>query len=123
MALTSIEKLNDYTALDVWGYITDLGGVLLDNSNNVQVYGKMSLGEPTDSISSGYFGTQKGKYRLIYPFSEQAVILYGEVEITDESTGISKTYKAGDIWIVEKGTSTIWEVKSEYYIKHYFSVA
>ncbi|MDO7210439.1 cupin domain-containing protein [Acinetobacter nosocomialis] len=122
MALTSIGKFNQLDDLDAWGQITDLGGEVLDSSSNVNVFGKMSLGAPTDEISSGYFGTEKGKYRLVYPFSEQAVIIVGEVAITDESTGITTTFKAGDLWVVEKGTSTIWEVKSDFFIKHYFAV-
>ncbi|MDC4327783.1 cupin domain-containing protein [Acinetobacter baumannii] len=122
MALTSIGKLNHLEDLDAWGQITDLGGEVLDGSPNVKVFGKMSLGAPTDAISSGYFGTEKGKYRLVYPFSEQAVIVFGEVAITDESTGVTTTFKAGDFWVVEKGTSTVWEVKSDFFIKHYFAV-
>ncbi|HCH7477803.1 MULTISPECIES: cupin domain-containing protein [Acinetobacter] len=122
MALTNIEKLNQLENLDAWGQITDLGGEALDGSPNVKVFGKMSLGAPTDAVSAGYFGTDKGKYRLVYPFSEQAVIVVGEVAITDESTGITTTFKAGDFWVVEKGTSTVWEVKSDFFIKHYFAV-
>lgn len=122
MALTSIEKLTQLENLDAWGKITDLDGEVLDDSPNVKVFGKMSLGAPTDAISSGYFGTEKGKYRLVYPFSEQAVIVFGEVTITDESTGVTTTFKAGDFWVVEKGTSTVWEVKSDFFIKHYFAV-
>ncbi|MCG2575123.1 cupin domain-containing protein [Acinetobacter sp. ME22] len=121
MALTGIEKLTQLENLVSWGKITDLGGEVLDDSSNVSVFGKMLLGEPTDRIHSGYFGTEKGKFRLIYPFNEQAVLIFGEVTITDESTGISTTFKAGDFWTAEKGTSTVWEVKSNFFIKHYFA--
>ncbi|MHA3103042.1 cupin domain-containing protein [Acinetobacter sp. ANC 3791] len=110
-------KLED---LDAWGQITDLGGELLAD-HNVDIFGKMTLGAPTDSISAGYFATKKGKYRLVYPFSEQAVIVAGELSITDESTGEIHNYKAGDFFVAAKGTSTVWEVKSDFFIKHYFA--
>ncbi len=77
MALTNIETINQLESLDAWGNITDIGGKLLEGSPNVNAFGKMSLGAPTDAISAGYFGTNKGKYRLVYPFSEQAVIICG----------------------------------------------
>ncbi|WP_111892401.1 cupin domain-containing protein [Acinetobacter sp. MB5] len=106
--------------LDAWGQITDLGGELLAE-HNVDIFGKMTLGAPTDAISAGYFGTKQGKYRLVYPFSEQAVIVAGELSITDESTGETHNYKAGDFFVAAKGTSTVWEVKSDFFIKHYFA--
>lgn len=121
MALTAIEKSLQLADLEAWGQITDLGGELLDGTSAVDVYGKMSLGAPNDAVSAGYFGTTQGTYRLVYPFSEQAVILIGEVEITDESTGQVHTFKAGDLWVVDKGVSTVWKVKSDFFVKHYFA--
>ncbi|WP_120429755.1 cupin domain-containing protein [Acinetobacter baylyi] len=121
MALTVISKLNTLSELEAWGKITDFGGEMLEGTTSVDVYGKMSLGGPTDAISAGYFGTTRGTYRLIYPFSEQAIILEGEVEITDESTGVTTTFKKGDLWVVDKGVSTIWNVKSDFFVKHFFA--
>lgn len=121
MALTVIKKSINLAELDVWGKITDFGGEMLDGTTSVDVYGKMSLGEPNDAVSAGYFATTKGTYRLVYPFSEQAVILVGEIEITDESTGITTTFKAGDLWVVDKGISTVWKVKSDFFVKHYLA--
>ena len=46
----------------------------------------------------------------------------GEVVLTDESTGQSTRYKAGDSWFVTKGTPVLWEVVSESFVKHYFAV-
>lgn len=120
MALTPIQQDITIKQLDAWGSLTGIGGEILDGSD-VQAYGKMTHGAPTDAISAGYFGTSKGKYRLVYPFNEQATILQGEVRITDESTGESKLYRAGDTWFVTKGTSTVWEVLRDGYTKHYLS--
>ena len=68
------------------------------------------------------FGTTAGKFRMTYPFSEQATVVSGEVRLTDESTGQSTLYKAGDSWFVTKGTPVLWEVVSESFVKHYFAV-
>ncbi|MNC75432.1 hypothetical protein D3C75_1269600 [compost metagenome] len=82
----------------------------------------MTFGAPTDAVSSGYFGTTQGKYRMVYPFTEQAIVITGEVVLTDESTGQITRYKAGDNWFVTKGTSVLWEVVSESFVKHYLAV-
>lgn len=120
MALTPLQQGTTIKELDSWGSLTGIGGEILEGGD-IQAYGKMTLGAPTDAISAGYFGTGKGKYRLVYPFNEQATILQGEVRITDESTGESKLYRTGDSWFVTKGTSTVWEVLSDGYTKHYLS--
>ena len=123
MALTQVATQLNFCDLPVWGGVTQLGGTILsENVQDIDVFWQVELGQPTDSVSAGFFGTAQGKYRLVYPFSEQAVIVYGEVKILDESTGIEKIYRQGDMWVVEKGTSTVWEVLSDRYIKHYFYV-
>jgi hypothetical protein len=42
----------------------------------------MTFGAPTDPVSSAYFGTTQGKFRMVYPFSEQATVVTGEVVLT-----------------------------------------
>lgn len=122
MSLTTIEQGIKISALDAWGKLSDIGGQILEGGE-VAAFGKMTHGAPTDPVSAGYFGTTKGKFRLVYPFSEQATVVEGEVRITDESTGETNTFKAGDSWFVKKGTSTVWEVVSDGFVKHYFAVA
>jgi hypothetical protein len=36
---------------------------------------------------------------MVYPFTEQATAVTGEVVLTDESSGQSTRYKAGDGWL------------------------
>jgi uncharacterized cupin superfamily protein len=122
MSLTAIKLGTSISELDAWGSISGLGGQILSDGD-VQAYGKFTHGAPTDAISAAYFGTSKGKFRLVYPFNEQATIVSGEVKITDESTGESRTFKAGDSWFVTKGTSTVWEVASDQVVKHYLAFA
>ena len=121
MSLTTIQQGINISALDAWGKLSDLGAQILEGGD-VAAFGKMTYGAPTDPVSAGYFGTTKGRFRLVYPFSEQATVVAGEVRITDESTGETNTFKAGDSWFVQKGTSTVWEVVSDGFVKHYFAV-
>ncbi|RDU96242.1 DUF861 domain-containing protein [Trinickia dinghuensis] len=122
MSMTPIDRNTRIADLDSWGSFEKLGAQIFEGGD-VQAFGKMTHGAPTDAVSSGYFGTSKGKYRLVYPFSEQATLLQGEVRIVDESTGASTLYKSGDSWFVTKGTQTVWEVLTDSYTKHYFAVA
>lgn len=119
MTITPIENGKTLSELDAWGKFSDLGAEILEG--DVLAYGKMTYGAPDDPISSGYFGTTKGKFRLVYPFSEQATLIKGEIILTDETTGQSQHYKPGDSWFVTKGTSTLWEVLTDDFTKHYLS--
>lgn len=120
MSMTSIRKGTTLADLEAWGDFRNLGAEILDGGQ-VEAFGRMTFGAPTDAISAAYFGTGKGRYRLVYPFSEQATLLHGEVRITDESTGQVTHYKPGDTWFVTKGTSTLWEVLTDGYTKHYLA--
>ncbi|OAJ57123.1 hypothetical protein A6V36_32340 [Paraburkholderia ginsengiterrae] len=122
MSFTAIKHGVALSELDAWGSLTGLGGEILDGSD-VQAFGKFTHGAPTDAISAGYFGTSKGKFRLVYPFSEQATLLAGEIRITDESTGETRHFRPGDTWFVTKGTPTVWEVIGDEFTKHYLSFA
>lgn len=106
--------------LDAWGTVADLGSVILEGEG--KAFGKMTYGAPTDPVSSGYFGVTRSKFRMVYPFNEQATVVSGEVTLTNESTGQATTYKAGDSWFVEKGTPVLWDVASEAFVKHYLAV-
>jgi uncharacterized protein len=122
MSLTFINRGTTLNDLDAWGSFSNLGAEIIEGGD-VQAFGKMTHGAPTDAVSAGYFGSTQGKYRLVYPFSEQATLLQGELRITDESTGQVSHFKTGDSWFVTKGTSTLWEVLSDGFTKHYLSFA
>lgn len=92
MAITVIRHGITLDELDAWGSVADLGSEILEGE--VKAFGKMTAGAPTDPVSAAYFGTTAGKFRMTYPFSEQATVVSGEVRLTDESTGQSTLYKA-----------------------------
>ncbi|MBK0035778.1 DUF861 domain-containing protein [Erwinia sp. S43] len=122
MSLTIIKQGTTLSELDSWGSLKDIGAEILEGGD-VQAFGKFTHGTPNAPIGAAYFGTSKGKFRLVYPFSEQATLVQGEVRIADESTGQTTLFKAGDSWFVTKGTSTVWEVLSDGFVKHYLSFA
>ncbi|AWM80294.1 hypothetical protein DKL61_07930 [Gammaproteobacteria bacterium ESL0073] len=105
--------------LDSWGTVVDLGSTIVEGDANA--YGKFTLGTPDQPSSGGYFGVTKSIFRMTYPFSEQATVVKGQVTLTNEDTGEKWTFKEGDSWIVEKGTKVLWQVDTDYFIKHYFS--
>lgn len=120
MPIVTIKQDIQLSDLDAWGTVADLGSEILEGE--VKAFGKMTFGAPTDPVSSAYFGTTHGKFRMVYPFAEQATVVTGEVVLTDESTGHSTRYHVGDSWFVTKGTAVLWEVVSESFVKHYFAV-
>jgi len=120
MSLTQLKNGITLDELDSWGSVTALGSETI--GGDVTAHGRMTFGAPTDPISAAYFGTNKGKFRMTYPFSEQATLLTGELLLTDESTGVTTRFKAGDSWFVEKGTPVLWEVVSDAgFVKHYLA--
>lgn len=119
MPLTPLKHNVQLSELDPWGTVADLGAEILDG--DVRAFGKMTFGAPTDPVSSAYFGTTQGTFRMVYPFAEQATLVTGEVLLTDESSGQTTRYQAGDSWFVTKGTPVRWEVLSDSFVKHYFA--
>lgn len=119
--MTPIKQGTNLTELDAWGTVADLGSEILEGE--AKAFGKLTFGAPTDAVSAGYFAVTKSKFRMVYPFNEQATVVFGEAILTDESTGRATTYKTGDSWFVTKGTPVLWEVLSDSFIKHYMASA
>ncbi|AJQ97668.1 cupin domain-containing protein [Gynuella sunshinyii] len=107
--------------LQPWGVVSDLGAEILEGDCNI--FGAMTFGAPTEAVSSAYFGSTRGKFKMTYPFNEHAVIVEGQVTIKNLSTGEQNSYSVGDSWFVEKGTECEWTVDTERFVKHYLAVA
>lgn len=107
-------------ALDSWGTVADLGSEILEGE--CRALGKMVFGAPTDPVSCAYFGATRGRFRMTYPFNEHAVVLEGEVTLTNEATGKSRSYGPGEGWFVEKGTPVLWTLTTDRFVKNYFAV-
>jgi uncharacterized cupin superfamily protein len=120
MALDKIATLS-LADLAPIGSVSVLGAEVI--GADVTAYVKGTYGGPTDPVSAGYFGVGKGKFKMVYPFNEQATVVAGAVTLTDEASGERVTYKQGDSWFVTKGTAVTWEIESDAFIKHFFAVA
>ena len=107
--------------LDPWGTVADLGSEILEG--DCLALGRMVHGAPGDPVSCAYFGATRGMFRMTYPFNEHAVVLEGEVTLTNEATGESRTYRPGEGWFVEKGTPVLWTIPGARFVKSYVAFA
>lgn len=117
--MLKIEQNITLEELDSWGTVVDLGSELLEGDG--KAFGRFTVGNPELPINGGYFGVTKSTFRMTYPFSEQATIVTGQLTLTNEETGEKWVLNEGDSWVIEKGTSLLWEVNSDFFVKHYLS--
>ena len=95
----------------------NLGGHVLEG--NPQIFARIDYSH--NGTTAGLFKATTGKIEILFPFTEHATILEGEVTLTDE-TGQSHTYKAGDSYFIRQGQVILWEVKGQQVIKSFFNV-
>jgi hypothetical protein len=93
-----------------------LGGRVLEG--NPELFARIDYSR--NGTAAGLFKATTGKIEILFPFTEHATILEGEVTLTDE-TGQSHTYKAGDSYFIRQGQVIIWEVKGKQVIKSFFN--
>jgi len=105
---------------DAWGTVANLGSEILEGE--AKAFGKMVFGAPDAPVSCGFFRVTRSRFRMVYPFNEHATVIEGTATLTDENTGKTATYKAGDSWFIEKGTPILWDIGSEVFTKNYFAV-
>lgn len=117
--LVQIQKINSLDELDSWGTVADLGSTILEGDG--KAYGRFTLGSPEAPINGAYFGVTKSKFRMTYPFTEQATIVTGTLTLTNEDTGEVFHLQEGDNFIVKKDTKVLWEITSDFFVKHYLS--
>ena len=121
MSITPIKHTIVRQDLQPVGSITNLGATV--ESGTVEAFALGTFGAPTDAVSAGYFGVTRGVFRMTYPFNEQATVVHGSVKLTDVATGASVTYSTGESWFVTQGTEVLWEIQSDFFIKHFLAVA
>jgi len=103
-------KVNSVPSLDDWGTVANLGSTILEGDGKAS--GLFTIGALEAPLGAAYFAVSKSKFRMVYPFTEHALVVEGEATLTNETTGEAVTFKAGDGWTVEKGTPVLWDVKS-----------
>ena len=116
-----IKQSAEVPALDSWGTVADLGSEIL--SGECLAAGKMIFGTPDAAVSAAYFAVTAGSFRMTYPFTEHAVVVEGSVTLTDEDSGLTTRYEAGDGWFIPKGTRVLWTIEGERFVKNYLAIA
>ncbi len=121
MSITQIDTSIRQQDLHPIGSIAGLGATV--EAGDVQAFAQGTFGAPTDPVSAGYFGLSHGSFRMTYPFNEQACVVQGRARLTDVAAGTSVTYEVGDSWFVTQGSEVVWEIQSDFFIKHFLAVA
>lgn len=121
MGMTPLSSPPAIDTMHAIGPVTQLGSEIL--AGECLAYAQGTFGGPADPVSAGYFAVTPGRFRMRYPFNEQAVVVQGSVSLTDVATGQARAYTVGDSWFVTQGTEVLWEVEGGIFIKHFFAVA
>ncbi|EAA8277887.1 cupin domain-containing protein [Salmonella enterica] len=85
-----------------------------------QVAVAMIYGKPEDVFTCGLFSSTRGGFTMVYPFTEHATVLEGEVELTVAGQEPIR-FSPGDSWFVEQGTEVAWKVLTPRFVKHYLA--
>ena len=94
-----------------------LGGRVLEGEVQLTVH----LDFQSEGLASGIFEATPGKVEILFPFSEHATILEGEVTLTDEA-GHTRTLKPGDSYFIRQGERILWDVKTPRLRKAFFNI-
>lgn len=68
----------------------------------------------------GVFSQVKGRAEIIWPATEHAFVLEGEVTIHYHAENETHTYGPGEGWLIKKGERVTWTVTSDIFKKSYF---
>ena len=95
-----------------------LGGRVLEGEVDITVHLDFQAG----GLASGIFEATTGKVEILFPFTEHATILEGEVTLTDEA-GLTRTLQPGDSYFIQQGERILWDVKTPRLRKSFFNIA
>lgn len=94
-----------------------LGGRILEGEVRITVHLDVQEG----GMASGIFEATSGRVEILFPFTEHATILEGEVSLTDEA-GHTRTLQPGDSYFIEQGERILWDVKTPRLRKAFFNI-
>jgi uncharacterized cupin superfamily protein len=118
--MQALKQSLDLSGMTSVGSICNLGSEVLEGDPQASIL--FFDGSPESNLAVGLFGCTKGSFRLVYPFSEHAVVVKGELTLINEESGESENYGPGDGWFIKKGTPVKWTIHSEDFVKHYLSI-
>lgn len=109
------EKVPESELVDL-GPPRNLGGTVLEGDPRILARTDYDDGE----LRAGVFQATPGKASIEFPFSEYAVILEGEVELTDQ-WGNHHRLDVGDAYFITQGSVILWEVRHKAVQKTFFN--
>lgn len=95
-----------------------LGGTVLEGEVNISA--RFDLFDA--NVAAGVFQATYGEALIVFPFTEHATILDGEVTITDMETGDSWRLRPGDSYFIRQGTVVLWDVDGERVQKSFYNI-
>ena len=104
--------------LEAIGSISVLGAT--PTEGDPQVATRAIFGGSGDALTCGIFSSSRGAFTMIYPFTEHATVLEGEVELTVAGSA-PQCFAPGDSWFVKQGTEVQWRILSARFVKHYLA--
>ena len=116
MIVYSPNQAVDASTLVPLGSPESLGGEVLEGSPVLS--GRVDYNER--GMMAGLFKATTGRIRIVFPFTEHATILEGQVILTDES-GQTRTFKPGDSYFIRQGQVILWDVKGPAVLKSFFN--
>ena len=70
----------------------------------------------------GIFTQKTGSAEIIWPGTEHAIVIEGQVSITYHATGETVDYGPGDGWTIQKDERVTWSVTSPRFAKSFFTM-
>ena len=98
-------------------YDTKEGGAL-ETDGDLQT--QITIDFESKDAMGGVFKQVKGRAEIVWPATEHAFVLEGEVEIRYYDKNETIHYKPGDGWVINKGERVSWNVVTPTFRKSYF---
>jgi uncharacterized protein len=96
---------------------SELGGTVLSGDPRISA----RIDSASDGLAGGIFQATRGDVSVLFPFTEHATVLRGEVILTDE-TGLTKHLLPGDSYLIKQGSDIFWSVTGPRVQKSFFNV-
>lgn len=114
--LTSTDAVDPSAPPPLRARADELGGRVLEGDVQLTLH----VDFQQDGLTAGIFEATAGKVEIVFPFTEHATILEGEVTLTDER-GSTRTLKPGDSYFILQGERILWDVKTPRLRKSFFN--
>lgn len=93
-------------------------GRALETDGDLQT--QVTVDFQNEAAMGGVFRQVKGRAEIVWPATEHAFVIEGEVIIHYRAENKTVTYKPGDGWLIKKGERVTWTVTTPTFMKSYF---